>query len=607
MDTSALPAPLAAALLDAGYRVGGPAGVGGGGPVWTATRVTADHPAPERVVVQVLDVSDAATRARLAGRLEALWALDHPHLPTVVDVVVMPGGDAGGEMWAVLLAEVPGATVAALLAARGRLSTAEVVTLTVPIAGALDGLHRSGLVHGDVSPANVVVRPDGRPVLIDVLGEVHVVPAGAAGDGRSGGGGASGARQGRRGTPGFIAPELSGASPAPTGRPGRQGPPTVSGAAEGGPAAGAAPGGLAAGAPADVFALAGVALAALDLAEHGGRLGDELRAASAWEPIRRPTAAELAAAVYACAEPAPIVQPDAGVLARTALAQLAAPARTVSVPTGGRHRARRPRRSGGPWVPVRRRWLVAGALVTAGAVPGVAWAVLSGPAPATEPTTRVVASGPEPGPTTSAATATATAGPAAPAAPPDEPATAGASPVPPAVSTPVGRRPDRVDAAAAELPDRVDPAGVERPDPVDAAVALTRQRADALAAGDVAGLAAVTSPGSPAHRADRSLLGRLTADGVTLDGLAVVVEEAALVLPAAPGTGGTPGTQARSDDGTDEGAAVVTDVRVRSSLTAHTRRSPSGDVEVPAQPARDVVLRLAWTDAGWRVTDVGPA
>jgi hypothetical protein len=256
---------------------------------------------------------------------------------------------------------------------------------------------------------------------------------------------------------------------------------------------------------------------------------------------------------------------------------------------------------------VRRRWLVAGALVLAGALPGVAWAVLSGSAPGADPAVGPVASGAgadpaaptgDPAPARPSTTAVRPSPTASGPEPTDAPDASGARP-------PTGRPPG---APADEPSTDVPTAGAERPDPVDAAVLLTRRRADVLADGDPGGLGAVTSPGSPAHRADRALLDRLAADGVTLDGLAAVVEDAALVpalIPAPP----TAADGAAGDDtpaSTTGDAAAVVDVRVRSSLSAHTRRTPSGDVPVPPQPAREVVLRLTWTDAGWRVTDVRP-
>ncbi|HET7279982.1 MAG TPA: serine/threonine-protein kinase [Dermatophilaceae bacterium] len=91
-----------------------------------------------------------------------------------------------------------GGSLADVLAARGHLSMGETVTVVSPIARALATLHASGVVHGDVSPGNVLFDRSGRPSLSD-LGVARAV-------GDRGGG--------VYGTPGFAAPELELGSPA---------------------------------------------------------------------------------------------------------------------------------------------------------------------------------------------------------------------------------------------------------------------------------------------------------------------------------------------------------------------------------------------------------
>ena len=72
--------------------------------------------------------------------------------------------------------------------------------MLAPVASALGRLHDLGVVHGDVSPGNVLLDLDGRPVLGD-LGLGHVV-----GD----------VSPGVWGTDGYVAPEvLLGGDPTP--------------------------------------------------------------------------------------------------------------------------------------------------------------------------------------------------------------------------------------------------------------------------------------------------------------------------------------------------------------------------------------------------------
>ena len=49
----------------------------------------------------------------------------------------------------------------------GPLNRAEVLPLARRLADALNVIHERGLVHGDVKPANVMIRDNGRPVLMD--------------------------------------------------------------------------------------------------------------------------------------------------------------------------------------------------------------------------------------------------------------------------------------------------------------------------------------------------------------------------------------------------------------------------------------------------------
>ncbi|MGW2094929.1 serine/threonine-protein kinase [Promicromonospora sukumoe] len=70
---------------------------------------------------------------------------------------------------------VAGPTLSQELAANGPLPRADVLNLVAGVAEALYGIHRAGLVHRDVKPANVILGPDG-PRLID-LGVVAAVDA----------------------------------------------------------------------------------------------------------------------------------------------------------------------------------------------------------------------------------------------------------------------------------------------------------------------------------------------------------------------------------------------------------------------------------------------
>lgn len=159
MDPYPVPEDVADALASWGFAAVAPAGPEGGG--WLA--VALDDPA--RYVE--LHALPAVLDEELARRLDVLRALRHAHLSQLLDAAQIAPGRV-----ALLVEHVPGLTVAEMRAARVPLSDGEGVTLAVPVLQALAALHAAGLVHGPVTAASVVVRPDGRPVLVDLRGAV---------------------------------------------------------------------------------------------------------------------------------------------------------------------------------------------------------------------------------------------------------------------------------------------------------------------------------------------------------------------------------------------------------------------------------------------------
>jgi hypothetical protein len=69
-----------------------------------------------------------------------------------------------------------GGSLASLLRTRPVLAPGEIVTVAAPLAEALAEVHGLGMVHGDLSPANVLFSTDGRPMLAD-LGVARLVRA----------------------------------------------------------------------------------------------------------------------------------------------------------------------------------------------------------------------------------------------------------------------------------------------------------------------------------------------------------------------------------------------------------------------------------------------
>ncbi|MDP9828201.1 serine/threonine-protein kinase [Kineosporia succinea] len=99
----------------------------------------------------------------LEHEIALLSRIEHPHIVRMRRVVDLPDDKV-----ALVLDLAAGGSLAALVAARGTLPPGEVVTVIVPIVAALEHLHQSGLVHGDVSPGNILFGADGCPRLGDL-------------------------------------------------------------------------------------------------------------------------------------------------------------------------------------------------------------------------------------------------------------------------------------------------------------------------------------------------------------------------------------------------------------------------------------------------------
>lgn len=102
--------------------------------------------------------------AGASGReLEALTRQRHPHLVRLHAVT-----EAADGRHALVLDYLAGGSLAQLVSARGELDPGEVVTIVTPVAQLLAQLHADGIVHGDVTPGNILFGQDGRPMLCDL-------------------------------------------------------------------------------------------------------------------------------------------------------------------------------------------------------------------------------------------------------------------------------------------------------------------------------------------------------------------------------------------------------------------------------------------------------
>ena len=93
------------------------------------------------------------------GVWSALGGSTCPRLPRVEATYELP------DCVAVVLDYVPGPTLEQVVAERGRLQQSEAINLAQQICEAVQELHRLGVLHRDLTPANIIVADDGAHII----------------------------------------------------------------------------------------------------------------------------------------------------------------------------------------------------------------------------------------------------------------------------------------------------------------------------------------------------------------------------------------------------------------------------------------------------------
>jgi hypothetical protein len=140
---------------------------GGMGQVWRGFDIALHR----SVAVKVLRseyTGDPTFVARFRAEAQNAASLSHPNIAAVFDYGEEIAQDGTGETLAYLVMElVEGEPLSTLLSREGPLGATTTLSLLRQTAFGLGEAHRAGMVHRDVKPGNILVRPDGTVKITD--------------------------------------------------------------------------------------------------------------------------------------------------------------------------------------------------------------------------------------------------------------------------------------------------------------------------------------------------------------------------------------------------------------------------------------------------------
>ena len=154
------------------------------GEVYRAT----DTQLKRQVAIKVLPASVAADAERLARfqrEAEVLAALNHPNIAAIYGLEKSPSTTSGQAGITALVMELVEGDDLSQRIAKGAIPIDEALPIAKQIAEALEAAHEQGIIHRDLTPANIKVRPDGTVKVLDFGLAKAIDGAGQAG--RTGG------------------------------------------------------------------------------------------------------------------------------------------------------------------------------------------------------------------------------------------------------------------------------------------------------------------------------------------------------------------------------------------------------------------------------------
>jgi serine/threonine protein kinase len=153
------------------YEILSALGSGGMGEVYRARDTRLDRSIAIKILPSHLS-ADSASKLRFEREAKTVSALNHPNICSLFDIGSQDGIDF------LVMECIEGESLAQRLA-KGALPIEQTLKIGTEIADALDKAHRSGVVHRDLKPGNIMLTKTGAKLLDFGLAKLAVTPVSA--------------------------------------------------------------------------------------------------------------------------------------------------------------------------------------------------------------------------------------------------------------------------------------------------------------------------------------------------------------------------------------------------------------------------------------------
>src|SRR4051794_16170493 len=153
-------------MLAGRYEITAPIAVGGMGEVWKARDRVLDRVVAAKVLRSEF-TGDPSFLARFRNEARHTAALTHPNIASVFDYGETADDTSGQQLAFLVMEFVEGRPLVSILHDEGALPVDWTLHVLSQSADGLAAAHRAGVVHRDIKPGNLMVRPDGVVKLTD--------------------------------------------------------------------------------------------------------------------------------------------------------------------------------------------------------------------------------------------------------------------------------------------------------------------------------------------------------------------------------------------------------------------------------------------------------